>query len=198
MRTTRIPAIVILGIAIVLLSGLALIADEPGTLTGSWKLSREKSDRPDRPEMRGGGPGGRGGSMGGSSARGMGGPRGSRGAPGHGNGPSGRGPQVPMDSFYLDQRDDSIRIMLNEDRSREIFTDGRTFPTYGFGGEEVEMSASWEDGKLVVHETSPRGMKITEIWELSETGDELIVTRTMTWPDGSEGRAMRRVYDAVQ
>jgi hypothetical protein len=152
----------------------------------------------------GGGPGGGGG--------GMGGPGGSRGRGGYGRGggDADGGGRPSEDTLHaLDEElahltivhvDPQLTIRYGDGRERVLWTDGRD---PGPPDPSVELPvaapllarASWDRQKLTVHGESPRGGKVTEVYELVADGKRLFVDVTTAGNGRMPKMTIRRVYD---
>ena len=191
-RLNRTTWIAIVGFFFLIGIVSLVLADEAvADFTGSWKLNEQESEMPEPGRRtRGSIRGHRGGTGGPGGMRGSGGPGGLRGG-GFGGGPRGMRPEPgdgsrgAMEQFRVESDAESMTVIF-DGRDRTIWTDGRTFATIGFGGEEI-----------VTHEKQ-RGGSMSERWALSESGEKLTITRTMArGPRAGERPVMTLVYDRV-
>lgn len=202
---------------IVVLSGVVGCASSSAThpdLSGKWKLNEAQSETPrDRMrEMRGGrggfgggmgggrgGWGGRGG-MGGGGVMGPGG-GGRRGGWGGGDGgmrgeSSGdRGRMRAMlaapESLEFTQQGDALSIRSDDGSVHTFHVTGRR-ESNQFEGDDVSTRARWKDQKLIIESDFDEGPSITDVYELSPDGRQLIDKVTI---EGRMRMTLRRVYD---
>jgi hypothetical protein len=166
----------------------SLAADRPD-FSGNWQLNEELSENPREKMME--------------KMRGSGG--GSRGRGGAGGMRSG-GSQEDMRSRYqsMAERVQELEILHQEPElviefadgsSRTIFTDGQVV-TDDFAGGVLEGKGKWKgDSQVVFKSESAVGSKVTEIYELNETGDMLFLTTKMEGDGRRPSISFRRVYD---
>ena len=187
-----------------LLSPPLQAADKPD-FSGTWVLNDELSENP-RDKMqeamgnrRGGGFGGGGrsggGGMGGGGMRGgMGGGRG--GDPGAMSERM-RALEEGVKVLKIIHQDPAFNIRYADDRERALFTDGRELVSELDQG-LVEATANWKGGqKVVVKGEMLNGGKRSEIFELSEDGQQLLITTSMEGSGRMPKTSFRRVYDLV-
>ena len=148
---------------------------------------------------------------------GSGGGFGGRGGFGHGGGGWGGGPgggggggRPSEDTLHaLDEElahltivhaDPQLTIRYRDGRERVLWTDGRDpgppdpnveLPVAA----PLEARASWDREKLTVHGESPRGGKVTEVYELVADGKRLLVDVTTEGNGRMPKMTIRRVYD---
>ena len=163
------------------------------TILGPWKLNRDESDGPPKRTQNGRGSGG--GGYGGG--RGMGGGRGGYGKRG---GESGEERQKmrelfsPPATMTLSMTGAEVDLVDDRDRKRAFMTDGRKLqkskdPNY------QEIAAKFDGNRLVTEEKSPRGDKMSRMFELSEDGRQLYETLHMTTGRNNTPLVVRYVYD---
>ena len=166
-------------LSIVLIGSLqtdtSLAADRPD-FSGSWQLNEELSENPrDKmmEKMRGSGGGGGEEEM-----------------------------QTRLQSMaervqeleILHQEPERV-IEFADGSSRTIFTDGQVV-TDDFAGGVFEGKGKWKgDSQVVFKSESAAGSKVTEIYELNETGDMLFLTTKMEGDGRRPSISFRRVYD---
>lgn len=185
-------------------------------VAGSWKLNRDESDdaRKKMQETRGssGGSSGSGGGSGpyGGGGRMGGGYPGGRGPYGGHGGSSQRGSSdedrqrmqelfTPAESLIIVQQKDKdveVRVTDDQNRQRVFYTDGRKVqkskdPKY------QEISAKWQDNRLVSEEKSPRGNKIEHSFEVAPVGEKLYVKWHLAGDRSGSPVYIRYVYDLV-
>jgi hypothetical protein len=180
-------------------SGRTEAPPEGVSLTGYWKLDRDRSDDPGQKAreaiegMRTGEPisGGETPAGPGVDVMTPGDPRvhDPSGAP-RGRRPGTIGPD-PRSAVFAEidqpkeltiaQRSTLVLIQEGDDADdvRGIHTDGQPRPIPGGGG---VMSGAWEDGHLVVETRRDDGLRRTETFELSADGRELTVTVHLAAP----------------
>ena len=187
-------------LSIVLIGSLqtdtSLAADRPD-FSGSWQLNEELSENPrDKmmEKMRGSGGGSRGGGGKGGGRRGGGG----RGGGGGGE----EEMQTRLQSMAervqeleILHQEPELVIEFADGSSRTIFTDGQVV-TDDFAGGVFEGKGKWKgDSQVVFKSESAAGSKVTEIYELNETGDMLFLTTKMEGDGRRPSISFRRVYD---
>jgi len=59
-------------------------------------------------------------------------------------------------------------------------------------------TAYWDSSVLVVESTRAEGPSVVERYELVEGARRLVITATITLPDGGDPVTVRRVYDAAE
>ncbi len=168
------------------------------TILGAWKLNRDESDDPrDRTqESRG--------SNGGS----YGGRRGSGGWPGGGGRHGGYGGESdeerqkmhellsPPASMTFSATGAEVDLLDDHDRKRAFLTDGRKLQKskdYNY----QEIAAKWDGNRLVTDEKSPRGGKMSRIFELSPDGRQLYENLRIESSGRSRSLDMHYVYDIL-
>jgi hypothetical protein len=178
-------------------------------IMGAWRFNKDESDDP-RDKLRQSS----GSNSGGGNPGGYGGPRiGFPGGPMGGGGPYGGGRQQT-------QRDDSSRLgdlvnpardlqvlqhnpddpevdMLDDREHRHIFyTDGRKIEKQKDPSLE-EVSAHWDDKRLVTDEKGPHNGKLSRTFEISSDGHQLLETVHVTDSKGNNPITINYVYDAI-
>jgi len=176
------------------------------SILGFWQFNKDESDdgrarlkqsRESDNSNRGNGGGG------------YGGPRVGVGWPGGGGYPRPQGGDIsdsmadfvnPPREMKLTQKFDSDpEVLLSDDREHRtsFFTDGRKIekqkdPDY------KEVSARWDDKKLVTDEKGSHGGKVSRTFELSKDGKQLIETVHVTDSKGNHPINVQYVYDAAE
>ena len=156
---------------------------------------------------RGGGLGGPGGGMGGGGDLGGygGGMEGSYGGEMEPGGSGGRGGgRAPGDrprflggaaAFKLDVLDKEIRLIGDDGRVRMLAPDGQPVER-SRGFVTVTETATWENGRLVVTSSDPKGLLVTETLGLAEDGSgHLVHTVQVTHQESGTPRTARWVYE---
>ena len=87
-----------------------------------------------------------------------------------------------------------VDLVDDRDRKRAFMTDGRKLqkskdPNY------QEIAAKFDGNRLVTEEKSPRGDKMSRMFELSEDGRQLYETLHMTTGRNNTPLVVRYVYD---
>ena len=167
-------------------SGGSGVAPEHPDITGPWVVNLELSDKPGDQMPRqppqgapSGRPGGRPGGGGDRQARMQ------------------TGLAILLQNsvaFRIEEADSIIILTGAEGLVRKFLPDGQEREQRFEGLGNVVMKSRWKGDKLVVERTLEGGAKITEEFELSEDGRQLIVDMKISGvPRGIE---FRRVYDA--
>ena len=96
--------------------------------------------------------------------------------------------------------DESTLTFTHENgRTRSFYTDGRT-ETHEMrrGDGEVEVSASLDDGVLVISSVRSDGATMTRTLQVSADGQQLTVTHAMANPARGHSGVVRVVFDRAQ
>jgi hypothetical protein len=180
------------------------------SIFGEWKLDRDESDDPRKKMQEARSQTQNNGGYGGNRRMGGGYPGG--GYPG--GGPYGggrRGGQQnesdvdrqrmeevinPSNVLTVAEAQRNVEVDLFDDaqHKRALFTDGRKVQK----SKDVnyqEIPAHWDDKRLVTDEKSPRGRKMSRIYELSSDGTQLYETLRMTTGRNNTSVVIRYVYD---
>ncbi|MFZ0909942.1 MAG: hypothetical protein WAN24_10740 [Candidatus Acidiferrales bacterium] len=189
-------------------------------LNGSWKLNSDESDdgrqkmqqaKSARNNGNGGGNGG-----GGRSSGGVGFPGGGIGFPGGGGGGMGSGRHGgsgsdtesnedrehmqelidPPVRIVVAQKDNELDLADDSDNKRTFYTDGRKLKKSKDLSYQ-EISAHWEDLRLVSDEKDSRGNKITRTFEPQPGGKKLVETVRIENNRQQSAVFIRYVYDLV-
>jgi len=167
-------------------SGGSGVAPEHPDITGPWVVNLELSDKPSDQMARQppqGRPGGRPG--------------------GRPDGDSDRQTRMQTGlaillqnsvAFRIEEKDSTIILTGAEGLVRMFRPDGLEREKRFEGLGNLVMKSRWKGDKLVVERTLEGGAKITEEFELSEDGSQLIVDMKIS--GGPRGIEFRRVYDA--
>ena len=180
-------------------------------IMGAWRFNKDESDDPREKlrQAREADSGNRGGG-------GYGGPR--VGWPG-GGGPMGGGggygghrsnsqdddssrlgdlvnPARELQLIRRSQNDPEVEMIDDRERRRIFYTDGRKIEKQKDPGLE-EISAHWEENKLVTDEKGPHNGKISRTLEVSSDGKQLLETVRATDSKGNHPITVQYVYDAV-
>jgi hypothetical protein len=176
-------------------------------IMGAWRFNKDDSDDP-RDKLRqskgsnsGGNPGGYGGPRIGFPGGPMGGgPYGGGGRQAQSDDSSRLGDLVnPAHDLQVLQHnpDDPEVDMLDDREHRHIFyTDGRKIDKQKDPSTE-EVSAHWDDKRLVTDEKGPRNGKLSRTFELSSDGHQLLETVHVTDKNGNNPITINYVYDAI-
>jgi len=207
MKSRRIQALIGSALPMLLIGSLQTdtsSAAERPDFSGSWRLNEELSENPrDKMEEMGGGGRGRGGMGGGSSGGGMGG-----GDRQGGGGPGGRGGGSREDmqarfqarierieTLEILHQDPEMVIGFADGSNRTIYTDGQATPDDLEAG-VFEGKGKWKNNSQVIFKAeSANGGKATEIYELDEAGDMLLVTTKVEGDGRRPGISFKRVYE---
>jgi len=184
------------------------------SILGAWKLNRDESDDP-RKKMQdargadngrgGGGGGGRGGVRMGIPGMG-GGPYGGgrRGGGGGGNESDEDRQQMqqvlgPTSALTVAEAKKDVEIDVFDDQQRKtaIFTDGRKLQKTKDSTTQ-EIAAHWDGNRLVTDEKTPKGQKMSRMYELSYDGTQLYETLQLTRGRSSSQISIRYVYDQAK
>lgn len=162
---------------------VSTVASQRPDLSGTWTLNRSESDPPPRPPGRGPRPGDpQAGSTQGTQ------PPGSKGRRFHG--PPGR-----FGTLVITQDESSVTFSRGGPRSNTLQTDGTTLERQGPQARTIHVTASWQDGGLVVVRSGPRGGTFTETYALGPDRDQLWVTTQIEGERLPDPIEFRRVYD---
>lgn len=179
-------------------------------IMGAWRFNKDESDDPREKlrQARDADSGSRGGG-------GYGGPR--VGWPG-GGGPMGGGgygghrsssqddessrlgdlvnPARELQIIRRSPNDPEVEMIDDRERRRIFYTDGRKIEKQKDPGME-EISAHWEENKLVTDEKGPHNGKLSRTLEVSSDGKQLLETVRATDSKGNHPLTVQYVYDAV-
>ncbi len=179
-----------------------------GSITGSWTLNKDLSDKPQARAGRGEGDTGRrrggGGGMGGYG----------RGGGGMGRGGGGRGGGTGGSSMSpedMQRQRDAMRDVMNApDRLTIVQTDSMIVMTTGDGrvtrlapdgkkikddNTKIERKTKWDGGKLVSEINGLGPAKITETYSVDPEHRQLIVQIAIDNSRAPQPTTERRVYD---
>ncbi|HKO05205.1 MAG TPA: hypothetical protein VJW51_10670 [Candidatus Acidoferrales bacterium] len=183
------------------------------TILGSWKFDRDESDDA-RDKMRslsqsnGNSGGRRGGGGGGYPGGGGGYPGGGGGGGGYGRGRGGIDSYSDADkarlgdlmnpsySLTVAQKENQVEMNDEQDRKRVFFTDGRK-PGKATSDTYHEITAKWDDDRLVSTEEGPRSGKIERILTPADGGMQLYETFRMTDSHSNPTVVVRYVFNRV-
>jgi hypothetical protein len=178
-------------------------------IMGVWRFNKEESDD-GRAKLqqskqadntnRGNGGGGYGGPR-------IGGPWPGMGGGGYG-GPRGGGEiSDTMDDFvnppremkFSEKFDNDPEVILSDDREHRtsFFTDGRKLEK-DKTPDSKQVSAHWDDKKLVTDEKGAHNGKVSRTFELSQDGKQLIETVHVADSKGNHPVNVQYVYDATE
>lgn len=183
-------------------------------IMGAWKFNKDESDDPhDRLRQAqgsdssnpGGGPGGPrvgfpGPPMGGPGGSGGGGYGGHRNTtPDEESGRLGNMINPARELQLIRHSDSDPEVEMFDDRGRRLifYTDGRKIEKQKDPSLE-EISAHWEESKLVTDEKGPHNGKVTRTFEVSKDGRQLLETIRVTDSKGNHPINVNYVYDAVE
>jgi hypothetical protein len=203
--------------------GVARAGDKP-QLSGNWNFNPDQSDDAQQKVQEaeqnsqhgnagGGYPGGGsasggypgGGGIGGSypggggmGRGGMGGGMGRRGGMGNPSGgiSSQEKDQLAANPKYLkiNQRDDQIVISDDSDHTRTLYPDGKKHEEKDENGKKISTKTEWQGDSLIA-ETKMHSGKLTETYQVSSDGKQLIVVSRYDSSSLSGPLSIRRVYD---
>ena len=180
-------------------------------LSGKWKLNEAQSETPrdKMREMRGGrgGRGGFGGGMGGGRGGwgggvmgpGGGGRRGrwgggrDGGMRGEGSGERGRLREMlaAPETLEITQQGDAVTLRSDDGSVHSFHVTGKR-ESNQFEGMDVSTKARWKDQKMIIESDFEEGPSVTDVYELSPDGRQLIDKVTI---EGRMRMTLRRVYD---
>jgi hypothetical protein len=170
------------------------------TIFGAWKLNRDESDdaRKKMQDARRSNQGGGGVRVGGPFP-GSGGPYGRR--RGGENDEDRQGMQEmlsPSRSLNIAEAKKDVEVDVFDDEQRKFafFTDGRKVQK-SKDANNREISAHWEENRLVTDEKSPRGGKMSRTYELSDDGLQLWETLRVPVGRSNTPVTVRYVYDQL-
>ena len=194
------------------------------TIVGSWKFNRDESDDPrrklqDAQQSQSGSSGGRGGGVhvggypgggypgggypGGGGGGGYGGHRG-QGSSSYSNDDLNRLSDVmsPARTVNVLKSESVVELTDDLDRKREFFTDGRKVDKSRNSKDDSyrEISAKWDESRLVTQEDGPKGGKIERILSPVEgdNGPQLNETFKILDSHGTTTAVIRLVFDRVE
>jgi hypothetical protein len=180
-------------------------AETRTTILGRWKLNRDESDDP-RKKMEDARASTASRPRNGSGVSIGGFPIGGHGGYG-GRGESDEDRQrtqdfiAPANSLTLEQKDpksSEVDVTDDQSRKRALFTDGRKIQKADSKDDGYqEIAAHWDGSRLVTDEKSPRGGKMSRMFELSYDGTQLYETLRLTTGRSSTPLDVRYVYDPV-
>lgn len=181
-------------------------------IMGAWRFNKDESDDP-RDKLRqvsssggGNGGGGYGGPRIGFPGGPMGGPGGGGGYGGRRSNPqddeSGRlgnmiNPAHELQLIRHNDNDPEVEMIDDHERRHIFYTDGRKIEKQKDPSLE-EISAHWEENKLVTDEKGPHSGKLSRTYELSSDGKQLLETIHVTDSKGNHPITVNYVYDAIQ
>jgi hypothetical protein len=181
---------------------------------GAWRFNKDESDDP-RDRLRqaqssdssnpGGGHGGPrvgfpGPPMGGPGGSGGGGYGGHRNTtPDEESGRLGNMINPARELQLIRHSESDSEVEMFDDRGRRLifYTDGRKIEKQKDPSLE-EISAHWEESKLVTDEKGPHNGKVTRNFEVSKDGRQLLETIRVTDSKGNHPINVNYVYDAVE
>jgi hypothetical protein len=178
------------------------------SILGYWKFNKDESDdgRAKLQQSKQADNSNRG-----NNGGGYGGPRMGTGWPGMGGGgypgPRPQGGDIsdsmgdlvnPPREMKLSQKfENDPEVLLADDREHRttFYTDGRKLEK-DKDSDNKQVSARWDDKKLVTDEKGAHGGKVTRTYELSSDGKQLIETVHVTDSKGNHPVNVQYVYDA--
>lgn len=176
------------------------------SIFGAWKFNTDDSDDARKKMQEAHGSDRRGGGGGGGGVRMGGGIPGMGGYGGHRRGGEEnesdqerqgmQGLLSPARSLSLAEakKDAETDLFDDQDRKRAFFTDGRKLQK-SKDDKYQEIAAHWDGARLVSDEKSPRGGKMSRVFELSPDGKQLYETLHMTTGRSNTPVVIRFVYD---
>jgi hypothetical protein len=180
------------------------------SIMGFWRFNKDESDdgRAKLAQSRQGDNTNRGNGGGGYGGPRIGGPWPGGGGP-YGGGPRPQGGDVsdnmgdfvnPPREIKLSQKFDSDpEVTMNDDREHRttFYTDGRKIDKQK-DPDNKEVSARWDDKRLVTDEKGSHNGKVTRTFELSPDGKQLFESIHITDSKGNHPINVQYVYDAAQ
>ena len=102
----------------------------------------------------------------------------------------------PARSLFLGEarKDAETDLFDDQDRKRAFFTDGRKLQK-SKDDKYQEIAAHWDGTRLVTDEKSPRGGKMSRVFELSPDGKQLYETLHLTTGRSNTPVVIRYAYD---
>jgi len=102
----------------------------------------------------------------------------------------------PARSLFLGEarKDVETDLFDDQDRKRAFFTDGRKLEK-SKDDKYQEIAAHWDGTRLVTDEKSPRGGKMSRVFELSPDGKQLYETLHLTTGRSNTPVVIRYAYD---
>lgn len=158
-------------------------AAERPNFSGTWRLNRELSDKPQEKLKEAVG------KQGGVRGRIM----------------SGRMGQGKMkdrtamaEVLKITHNDPELQVLGDNNRSIQLFTDGRKLNITTPRGESAEATARWQGAQLVVVSQTAKGGELTQTYSLAKDGAQMIVLMKIS--DQRLGRPieLRFLYDASE
>lgn len=193
-RPTR-PSLLALSMGLLSVAPLPLRA-QARSIAGLWRYNATTSERVDEPRPRG--------EMGQEFPGGPGGPRGG----GMGGGPRGRGrPSSPESSeqvmtflrpvlqLLIRQDEHSVSMSDATGQMQTVRTDGQKVKEYSLSGEEIETSARWKDGKLIIERKFGSAGNVRESYSIDPLTHLLLAEVRVSGGGLAKAIEMRRVYD---
>jgi len=177
------------------------------SIIGFWRFNKDESDdgRAKLRQSREGDNSNRG-----NGGGGYGGPRVSGPWPGSGGGyPHPQGGDIsdsmgdfvnpPREMKFSQKFEDDPEVLMSDDREHHtsFYTDGRKIEKQK-DPDNKQVSARWEDKKLVTDEKGSHGGKVTRTFELSPDGRQLFETVHVTDSKGNHPVNVQYVYDAAE
>jgi hypothetical protein len=158
-------------------------AAERPNFSGTWRLNRELSDKPQEKlkEAVGQQGGMRGRIMGGRMAQGRMKDR-----------------AAMAEVLKITHNDPELQVSGNNNRSVQLFTDGRKLNTTTPRGESAETTARWQGAQLVVVSQTAKGGKLTQTYSLEQGGAQMIVLMKISDQRLGQPIELRFIYDASE
>ena len=176
------------------------------SIFGAWKLNKDDSDDAQKKMQEARGSDRQGRSGGGGGVRMGGGIPGMGGYGGHRRGGQENDSDQerqgmhellnPARSLFLGEarKDAETDLFDDQDRKRAFFTDGRKLQK-SKDDKYQEIAAHWDGTRLVTDEKSPRGGKMSRVFELSPDGKQLYETLHLTTGRSNTPVVIRYAYD---
>jgi len=176
------------------------------SIFGAWKLNKDDSDDAQKKMQEARGSDRQGRSGGGGGVRMGGGIPGMGGYGGHRRGGQENESDQerqgmhellnPARSLFLGEarKDVETDLFDDQDRKRAFFTDGRKLEK-SKDDKYQEIAAHWDGTRLVTDEKSPRGGKMSRVFELSPDGKQLYETLHLTTGRSNTPVVIRYAYD---
>jgi len=96
----------------------------------------------------------------------------------------------------VEQAAKQVTITDDTGQTRSLYPDGKKHKETDSSGQKTTIKTKWDEGRLVTEGKLGHSGKLTETYELSRDGKELIVISQLDNSHLSSPLVIRRVYDA--